>query len=202
VRNQTKRFRSAGDALPRAPVATLRIRRATVRDVPDILSLIRGLAAYEKLAHEVRATARRIERDGFGRGRRFRVLLAIRGKARRRSGRARARGPRTAQPRGSNNVVGFALYFFTYSTFVARPTLFLEDIYVLPEERQRGAGKMLLRALAALAVRAGCGRMEWLVLANNTPAIRFYERLGAKLQTNWLPARLSGIPLRKLARGR
>jgi GNAT superfamily N-acetyltransferase len=142
--------------------------------------MIRGLAEYEELAHEVRATAARLRRDGFGARRYFRVLLAERG--------------RTA--------VGFALYFFTYSTFLAKPTLFLEDLFVWPDERSTGAGKALLRALAREAVRNGCGRMDWLVLANNSPAIRFYRGLGAKLHAEWVPTRLSGALLRRLARAR
>ncbi len=142
--------------------------------------MIRGLAEYEKLAHEVRATAARIRRDGFGARRYFRVLIAERGRS----------------------AVGFALYFFAYSTFLAQPTLFLEDLFVLPESRSTGAGKALLRALAQAAVRHGCGRMDWLVLADNAPAIRFYRGLGAKLHGEWVPARLTGAPLRHLARSR
>lgn len=160
--------------------AALRLRPATRRDVPAILALIRGLADYEKLAHEVRATERRLLRDGFGRRRYFRVLLVERGR----------------------RPVGFALYFFAYSTFLARPTLYLEDLYVVPEERGTGAGKRLLGALARIAVKEGCGRMDWLVLADNAPAIGFYERLGAKLHAAWVPARLADVPLRNLARGR
>jgi GNAT superfamily N-acetyltransferase len=162
------------------PPAPLRLRRATRRDVPTILALIRGLADYEKLAHVVRATPARLARDGFGRRRTFRVLLAERGR----------------------RAVGFALYFFAYSTFLARPTLFLEDLYVVPEERGSGAGKRLLRALAQAAVKAGCGRMDWLVLADNLPAIGFYENLGATLHPGWVPARLKDAALRKLAWGR
>src|SRR5260370_40232946 len=118
--------------------------------------MIRGLAEYERLAHEVRATASRLRRDGFGRWSYFQTLICWHG--------------RTA--------VGFALYFFTYSTFVARPTLYVEDLFVLPEQRGKGAGKALLGALARIAVRRGCGRMEWAVLGENAPAIRFYTRLG------------------------
>lgn len=95
----------------------------------------------------------------------------------------------------------FALYFFTSSTFLARPTLYLEDLFVLPEERGRGAGKALLAALARIAVRRGCGRMEWTVLDWNAPSIRFYESLGARLRRDWILTRLTGEPLRRLARG-
>src|SRR3989475_10392728 len=87
---------------------------------------------------------------------------------------------------------GFALYYFTYSTFLGRPTLSLEDLFVLAEARGNGAGRALLRALAKIAVRRGCGRMEWTVLDWNTPSIRFYRKLGAKLRREWILTRLTG----------
>jgi GNAT superfamily N-acetyltransferase len=156
---------------------TLSIRRATARDAALILKLIRGLAEYERLAHQMEATVGQIRRHGFGRRRYFEALICRRG--------------RTA--------IGFALYFFTYSTFVGRPTLYLEDLFVLPEERGRGAGKALLAALARIAVRRGCGRLEWAVLDWNEKAFRFYRRLGAKPAKQWVLTRLSGKPLRRLA---
>ena len=154
------------------------IRRGTERDVPTILKLIRGLAEYERLAHEMEATAARVRAHGFGRRRYFETIICRRG----------------------GKPVGFALYFFTYSTFLARPTLYLEDLFVLPEDRGTGAGKALLRALARIAVRRGCGRLEWAVLDWNRPAIGFYKRLGAKLRRQWILTRLTGTPLRRLAR--
>jgi GNAT superfamily N-acetyltransferase len=154
------------------------IRRGTERDVPTILKLIRDLAEYERLAHEVEATTARVRAHGFGRRRYFETIICRRG----------------------GTPVGFALYFFTYSTFLARPTLYLEDLFVLPEERGTGAGKALLRALARIAVRRGCGRLEWAVLDWNRPAIGFYKRLGAKLRRQWILTRLTGAPLRRLAR--
>lgn len=154
------------------------IRRGAERDVPTILKLIRGLAEYERLAHEVEATTARVRAHGFGRRRYFETIICRRG----------------------GTPVGFALYFFTYSTFLARPTLYLEDLFVLPEERGTGAGKALLRALARIAVRRGCGRLEWAVLDWNQPAIGFYKRLGAKLRRQWILTRLTGAPLRRLAR--
>ena len=154
------------------------IRRGTERDVPTILELIRGLAEYERLAHEMEATAARVRAHGFGRRRYFETIIC------------RRRG----------TPVGFALYFFTYSTFLARPTLYLEDLFVRPEARGSGAGKALLRALARIAVRRGCGRLEWAVLDWNRPAIGFYKRLGAKLRRQWILTRLTGAPLRRLAR--
>lgn len=156
----------------------LRVRAGTKRDAPTIVSLIRGLAAYEQLAHECEATVRRVRRHGFGAKRYFETLICER----------------------DGTAVGFALYFFTFSTFLARPTLYLEDLFVLPEERGKGAGRALLSALARIAVRKDCGRMEWAVLDWNTPSIGFYERLGAKLRREWVLTRLTGAPLRSLAR--
>ncbi|PYM41750.1 MAG: N-acetyltransferase [Candidatus Rokuibacteriota bacterium] len=161
------------------PVA-LSIRPARPRDAPMILRLIRGLAEYERLAHQMEATAGRIRRHGFGRRRYFEALICRRGRT----------------------PIGLALYYFTYSTFVGRPTLYLEDLFVLPAERGHGAGRALLRALAKIAVRHGCGRMEWAVLDWNTPSIRFYRKLGATLRREWILTRLAGAPLRRLARGR
>ncbi len=150
------------------------------RDVPTILRLIRGLAEYERLAPQMEATAERIRRHGFGRPRYFETLICRRGRT----------------------PIGFALYYFTYSTFLGRPTLYLEDLFVLAEARGHGAGRALLRALAKVAVRRGCGRMEWTVLDWNTPSIRFYRKLGAKLRREWILTRLTGAPLRRLARAR
>ncbi|HSE93620.1 MAG TPA: GNAT family N-acetyltransferase [Methylomirabilota bacterium] len=153
------------------------IVRATRRDAATILGLVRGLAEYEHLSHEMRATAGDLRRHGFGRRRFFEALICRRGR----------------------RPIGFGLYFFTYSTFEGRPTLYLEDLFVLPAERGRGAGRALLRALARIAIRRGCGRMEWAVLDWNTPSIRFYRRLGAGLRREWVLTRLTGAPLRRLA---
>ena len=168
--------RRRGRGAPAAP--RFNIRRGRPDDAATIVRLIRGLAEYERLAHQVEATIGRVRRHGFGRRPYFETLICRRG------GRA----------------VGFALYFFTYSTFLGRPSLYLEDLFVLPEERGNGAGRALLRALAKVAVRRGCGRMEWTVLDWNRPAIGFYRRLGAKLHTEWVLTRLTGVPLRRLAR--
>ena len=160
--------------------AALSIRRGTRRDVPTIVALIRGLAEYERLVHEVEITPAQARRHGFGRRPYFETLICRRGR----------------------RPVGFALYFFTYSTFLGRPSLYLEDLFVLPEERGRGAGRALLRALGKVAVARGCGRMEWTVLDWNAPAIRFYRRIGARLHKEWIHTRLTGAPLRRLARSR
>jgi GNAT superfamily N-acetyltransferase len=156
------------------------IRRGTARDVPTILALIRGLARYERLARQMKATARNLRRDGFGGRRYFETLICRRG----------------------GKPIGFALYFFTYSTFMGKPTLYLEDLFVVPAARGEGAGRALLAALARVAVRRGCGRMEWAVLDWNRSAIRFYQRLGAQLRNEWILTRVTGPALRRLARDR
>src|SRR5262249_52966823 len=153
TRKPPSRGRRPGARPRRPPAAPLSIRRGTRRDVPVILAMIRGLADYEKLAHEVKATPARVREHGFGRRPYFETLI----------------GRRDGRP------VGFALYFFTYSTFLAQPTLYLEDLFVLPEERGNGAGRALLEALGRIAVTRGCGRMEWTVLDWNRSAIGFYE---------------------------
>ncbi len=155
----------------------LTVRRARPRDAAMILALIRGLAAYERLSHEVKASTAQLRQHGFGRRRYFETLIC----------------QRDRQP------VGFALYFFTYSTFVGRPSLYLEDLFVVPEERGQGAGRLLLRALARIAIERGCGRMEWAVLHWNRPAIRFYERLGARLRRDWVLTRLGPPAIKRLS---
>src|SRR5438552_12149131 len=180
---ESRRARTSTSAIrPRAEadfaMAAFVIRRGTRRDVPIILGMIRGLAEYERLAHEVEMTTERVRRHGFGRRPYFETVICRRGR----------------------RAIGFALYFFTYSTFLGRPSLYLEDLFVLPEERGNGAGRALLRALAKVAVRRGCGRMEWTVLDWNRPAIGFYRRLGAKLHKEWVLTRLTGASLRRLAR--
>jgi GNAT superfamily N-acetyltransferase len=157
------------------PRAALTIRAGTARDAATIAALIGGLADYERLPQ--RATAGAIRRHGFGRHRHFETLICRRG----------------------GRPIGLALYTFTYSTFLARPTLWLEDLFVLPEARGHGAGLALLRALARIAVRRGCGRLEWTVLDWNRRAIRFYRGLGAELKREWILTRLTGEPLTRLA---
>ena len=161
-----------------ARAEALTIRPGTARDIPTIVALIRGLADYERLRHECKVSAAGVRRHGFGRRRYFETLICRRGR----------------------RPVGMALYFFTFSTFLAKPTLYLEDLFVLPEERGAGAGKALLAALARVAVKRGCGRLEWAVLDWNRPAIGFYERLGARLRREWILTRLTGAPLRSLSK--
>ena len=152
------------------------IRPARPDDVPEILRLIRALADYEKLAHEVVATEEALKASLFGPKPAAEVLLA------------------EAQGRA----VGLALYFQNYSTFLGKPGLFLEDLFVEPAFRKQGIGKALLVELARLAVRRGCGRFEWAVLDWNAPAIAFYESLGARPMKDWTIFRVTGEALRKL----
>ena len=142
-----------------------------------IAELIRGLAVYEKLEAEVVMTEEALAEGLFGPRPYAEALLAERG----------------------GRPVGFALFFHTFSTFLARPGIYLEDLFVVPEERGHGVGRLLLARLASIAVERGCARLEWAVLAWNRDAIRFYERLGARPNSDWTIYRLAGEPLRSLA---
>lgn len=155
------------------------IRAATAADVPMILQFIRDLAAYERLSHEVTATEQSLTATLFP-----------------------AAGAPAAQcvlAFADGAPAGFALYFFNYSTFLARPGLYLEDLFVPPPFRGRGIGKALLLHLARLAHDRGCGRMEWSVLDWNQPAIDFYRRLGAVPMNEWTVYRLTGDALARAA---
>ncbi len=156
---------------------TLTIRPGELPDVPLIAELIRGLARYEKLEHEVVLTEEKLTDSLFGERRYAETLIAEDG----------------------GTPVGFALFFHNYSTFLAQPGIYLEDLFVVPEQRGGGVGRALLERLAQIAVDRGCGRLEWAVLDWNTDAIRFYERLGAKPNAEWTVYRLTGEPLRALA---
>ncbi len=152
------------------------IRRAVASDVPSILRLIRALADYEKEPDAVIATEADLLRDGFGEKPAFEVLLASEG-----------------------DVIGFAFYFFSYSTWNGRCCLYLEDLFVVPEARGKGAGIALMSALSKIAIAAECRRFVWQVLDWNQPSIDFYEKLGAKVQREWLTVRLEGDALEALA---
>ena len=156
---------------------TLRIRHGELEDVPLIAELIRGLARYEKLEHEVVMTEEKLTDTLFGDRRYAETLIA----------------EEDGEP------VGFALFFHNYSTFLARPGIYLEDLFVLPEKRGGGVGRALLERLAQLAVDRGCGRLEWAVLDWNVDAIGFYERLGAKPNADWTIYRLTGESLQRVA---
>jgi GNAT superfamily N-acetyltransferase len=153
------------------------LRAATSADIPQILAFIEGLAAYEKLSHACVATEDSLRQTLFGPRPFAEVILA----------------ECDGQP------AGFALFFHNYSTFRARPGIYLEDLYVLPERRGRGVGKALLRQLARLAVQRGCARLEWSVLDWNEPAIQFYKSLAAEPQDEWTIFRLTGDALTRLA---
>lgn len=157
----------------------LTIRPAIDSDCGHILSLIRELAEFEKLAHTVQATATQLREQLFGPQPRAEALIA----------------------EWSGQLAGFALYFHSFSTFLAQPGLYVEDVYVRPEFRRRGIGLSLFRHLAGIAVQRHCGRMEWSVLDWNTPAIDFYHSLGAEPMSEWTVQRLTGPSLQKLAEG-
>jgi GNAT superfamily N-acetyltransferase len=153
------------------------LRFATAADVPQILRFIRGLGEYENLGAEVVATEESLAATLFGERRYAEVVLAdCDGKA-----------------------AGFALFFHNYSTFLARPGIYLEDLFVDPDFRQRGVGRALLSFLAQLTLERGCGRLEWSVLNWNQLAIDFYLQLGAVPMSEWNIYRLTGEPLRRLA---
>jgi GNAT superfamily N-acetyltransferase len=155
----------------------MQIRLATVDDVPVILDLIRGLAEFEQLAHEVVATEDDLRRTLFGARPSAEVLIA----------------------EADGAAVGFALFFTNYSTFLGRPGIYLEDLFVRPEARGHGIGRALMIAVAKLAVERGCGRFEWAVLDWNVDAIRFYRSLGAIGMDQWRVQRVTGDALVELA---
>jgi GNAT superfamily N-acetyltransferase len=153
------------------------IRRASRTDVRSIHSLVLELARYERLDHEVRATPGELEEHLFGERPFAEAIVAEEGGV----------------------VVGFALFFHNYSTFLARPGLYLEDLFVLPEHRRKGHGLALLRELARIAVERRCGRLEWSVLHWNEPAVAFYRSLGARPMDEWGIFRMTGEAIGRLA---
>jgi GNAT superfamily N-acetyltransferase len=157
---------------------TLRIRPAEPADVPVVAELIRQLARFEKLEHEVVLTEELLMAGLFGARPYAEALLA------------EEDGP----------PIAFALFFHSFSTFLARPGMYLEDLFVLPDHRGRGVGRAVLAHLARLAIERGCGRLEWAVLNWNQEAIRFYERLGARPNSEWTVYRLRGEALHALGR--
>jgi GNAT superfamily N-acetyltransferase len=161
-------------------VDNLSIEKASERDVPVILSFIKELAEYERLSHEVVATEEMLRASLFGERVMAEVLIAQTGA----------------------EAVGFALFFHNFSTFLGRPGIYLEDLYVQPRARGKGIGRALLARLACLAVERGCGRLEWAVLDWNEPAIRFYRNLGAVAMDEWTVFRATGEALKRLAEER
>lgn len=160
------------------PNPKLHIRPAKPADIPALATLIHGLAKYERLSKHCRPNLTKLRRHAFGKSRYFESLLCTR----------------------NGHPIGMAIYFFAYSTFTSSPILFIEDIFVEPAQRSQGAGTALMKALARVAIKRGCQQMEWIVLAWNKPAIRFYNRLGANLDRTWLRTRLNKTNLRRLAK--
>ena len=156
----------------------IRIARATERDVPQILELIQGLAEYERLSHVVEADEDRLRRTLFGDRPSAEVWLAF----------------------ADDECAGFALFFTNYSTFLGKPGLYLEDVFVKPHLRRKGIGLALLKHLGAIARERKYGRMEWSVLDWNQPAINFYKKLGAVPLDEWTMFRLTGDALANFAR--
>jgi len=158
---------------------SLTIRPAVRTDATQILAFITELAEYERARHEVIASVADIEQSLFDEGSTVHSLICER------DGRA----------------IGFAVYFYSYSTWLGRNGIYLEDLYITPEQRGGGAGRDLLRYIAREAVEHRCGRLEWSVLDWNAPAIGFYEALGAQAQDEWVRYRLDGEKLLRFARG-
>lgn len=156
---------------------SVHIRAATAEDAPLVLQMIRGLAEYEKLTHLVVATEEKVRATLFGETPAADVLLAYDGA----------------------ECAGFAVFFSSYSTFLAQPGIFLEDIFVKPHARGKGIGLALLKRIAAIAQERGCGRVEWDVLDWNESAITFYKKLGAQPVEGWTKYRLTGDALARLA---
>src|ERR1700720_3248177 len=157
--------------------ANFMIRPATVGDVPIILELIRALATYERAPNEVTATEQGLVDVLFGKKPAAEVLLAFEG----------------------SKAVGFAVFFCNFSTWLGRPGLYLEDLFVRPDDRGKGYGRALLVHLAKIARDRGCGRMEWAVLDWNEPAIQFYRKLGGKAMDEWTVFRLTRDGIKRLA---
>ncbi len=155
----------------------LLLRQATEADAPVILKFIKDLATYERLEHTVVATEESVRKTLFGPKQYAEVILA----------------DWKGQP------AGFALFFHNYSTFLSKPGIYLEDLFVEPALRGNGIGKALLKKLAELAVERGCGRLEWAVLDWNEPSIKFYKSLGALPMSDWIINRLTGDALGSLA---
>lgn len=164
------------DIVPAAS-PSFEIRPACVEDVPQILALIRELADFEKMSDDVVATEESLRQSLFGKRPYAEVVMA----------------------ESAGEVKGFALFFHNFSTFIGRPGIYLEDLYVRTEARGQGLGRILLAHLAKLAVERHCARLEWCVLDWNEGAIRFYRRLGAQSMDEWTTFRLTGEALQQLA---
>ncbi len=159
-------------------MAKITLREATINDAQTIFNFVKELAIYEKAEHEVKTSVKQVEESVFGKDSvTYAIICEL-----------------------DNKPVGMALYFFNYSTWLGRNGIYLEDLYVSPEYRGVGAGKALLKRLAQIAVEKKCGRIDWQVLDWNKPSIDFYDSIGAKGLTDWIPYRLTGEALEEFAR--
>ena len=155
------------------------IREATIEDSQIILKFIKNLAAYEKAEHEVTAEVKDIQESMFGKGSTVKALICCK----------------------EDVPIGYAVYFYNYSTWQGRKGLYLEDLYIMPEHQGNGAGHQVLKYLAQKAVSENCGRFEWSVLDWNEPAIRFYQSIGAQQKSEWVGYQLAGEALVRFAKG-
>jgi GNAT superfamily N-acetyltransferase len=162
------------------PLPNLTIQPATPADVPILFDLVKALADYERLSHEVTGTPEALQAHLFGPRPYAEAILA----------------------RIDQNPVGFALYFYNFSTFLMKPGIYLEDLFVLPDHRRQGIGKAFFQYLAQLALEQGCGRFEWSVLDWNESAINFYKQRGAVMLDDWRTCRVTGVALATLAHER
>ncbi len=154
------------------------LREATIKDAQIIFNFVKELAIYEKAEHEVKTSVKQVEESVFGSDSvTYAILCEL-----------------------NNKPIGMALYFFNYSTWLGRNGIYLEDLYVSPKYRGIGAGKALLKRLAQIAVEKKCGRIDWQVLDWNKPSIDFYDSIGAKGLTDWIPYRLTGEALKEFAK--
>lgn len=160
------------------------IRQANENDVPGILELVRELARYERLEKEVSATIDLFKKHGYSENPYYETILA------------------EYSTSNETKLVGFALYFYTFSTFLGTPTLYLEDLFVKPEYRGQGIGKSLLIRLTQIAAKKDCGRMEWSVLNWNEPSIEFYKQIGAVAMSDWTTFRLNKQAMATLAKSK
>ena len=163
--------------MPDTSSTNLLLRPAIPSDVDTIVNLIRQLADYEKLSHEVTGNVNDLWAHLFGQTPRAQVIIA----------------------EWDGQTAGFALYFYNYSTFLMKPGLYLEDLFVMPDYHRRGIATALLKQLAQTAIDKGCGRFEWSVLDWNEPAIAFYQGIGAKLMQDWRICRITGTALTQLS---
>ena len=158
-------------------MTALKIRPATIHDTAVILQFVRELAIYEEAEHEAVATPEHVHRTLFCNNPKVFGVICLDG----------------------DTPIGFAVYFFNYSTWQGQHGLYLEDLYISPDHRGKGAGKAMLKHLAGIAVSNDCGRFEWSVLDWNTPSIEFYDKLGASPQPEWLRYRMAGQTLKEFA---